>query len=86
MISDQYTTTDLHMNTGSVMSGKIMKEDDEFIHLAMSPFDYSVQTKVRQEDVKKRSKSKISTMPPSLINALSEKELKDLMLFLTKSN
>lgn len=86
VISDQYTTTDLHMNTGSVMSGKIMKEDDEFIHLAMSPFDYSVQTKVRQEDVKKRSKSKISTMPPSLINALSEKELKDLMLFLTKSN
>jgi len=68
------------------MSGKIMEEDDEFIHLAMNPFDLSVRTKVRQEDVKKRAKATTSTMPPSLINALSEKELKDLMLYLTESN
>lgn len=86
VISDQYVTTDLVMKDGSIMSGKIMKEDDESIHLAVSPYDLTVQTQVNQADVQKRVKATRSTMPPSLINSLSEKELKDLMLYLTESN
>ena len=86
VISDQYVNTEIHMNNGTVLSGKVMKEVNGIVYLAVNPFDLTVQTQVKVSEIKKRTKSVHSSMPPSLINALNEKELKDLMLFLTQSN
>ena len=83
VISDQYKTMDLELEDGSIVSGRVMKDDDEHVYLAMNPFDLTVTTPVLQSSIVKRGVSKISTMPPSLINALSPDELRDLMLYLT---
>ena len=83
VISDQYQTMNFELEDGSVLSGRMMSDDDEHVHLAMNPFDLSMTTPVLQSSVVKRSVSTTSTMPPSLINALSADELRDLMLYLT---
>ncbi len=83
VISDQYVTLNIHLKDKSVLTGKIMKEDEQHISLASNPFDLSVQAKVLKSTIDKRENSNVSAMPPSLINALNADELRDLMLFLT---
>jgi len=83
VISDQYVTTVFHLKGGTTLQGKLMKEDDTHLHIATNPFDLSEQTPVLKSTITKRTQSTVSTMPPSLINALNPDELRDLMLYLT---
>lgn len=84
VISEQYTFTEFTLKNGTTLTGKIMKEEDGKTHLAISAFDLSTQITVDTNEIVKRSPSKISPMPASLINALNPDELKDLIKYLTE--
>ncbi len=83
VVSDQYQNTVLHLKDKSTLEGKIMKEDEKNVYLAINPYDLSMQFPVLKSTIIKREKSNTSAMPPSLINALNPDELRDLMKFLT---
>ena len=84
VISEQYVFTELALNNGTTITGKIMNEENGKTHVALSAFDLDSQITVDTQDIVKQSHSKVSPMPASLINALSPDELKDLMKYLTE--
>jgi len=83
VISEQYQFSNIHLNDGSMVFGKMMREDDTHLYVASSAFDLTIQTAVEKSKITKQSPAPVSSMPPSLINALNPNELRDLMLFLT---
>jgi len=62
---------------------RLRKDDGDELQIATNVFDASEIKKIKKSSVVKTEVSKVSTMPPSLINALSANELRDLMLYLT---
>ncbi|HEY3898829.1 MAG TPA: hypothetical protein VGM54_09465 [Chthoniobacter sp.] len=81
VISDQYANTELQMKDGNTVVGRIISETDDKIVVRPSMLTSETQT-VRKADVKSREFSKISPMPPGLVNMLSKQEILDLLAYL----
>ena len=78
-ISFDYEGWTIETNQGSVLAG-IVSESDEELTVRMAG---GVSQKVKKTDVAKRTKMKASLMPEGLHLAISEKELVDLVEFLS---
>lgn len=78
-ISFDYEGWTIETNQGSVLAG-IVSESDEELTVRMAG---GVSQKVKKTDVAKRTKMKASLMPEGLHLAISEKELIDLVEFLS---
>ena len=78
-ISFDYEGWTIETNQGSVLAG-IVSESDEELTVRMAG---GVSQKVKKMDVAKRTKMKASLMPEGLHLAISEKELVDLIEFLS---
>ena len=50
--------------------------------MAVNPLDPEEIKQVKKADIQKREISKISLMPPGLLNTLNEEEILDLMMYL----
>jgi len=70
------------MNDGTVLVGRVVGEENGDLLVMANPFMAEDKTHVKKTDVKSRKVSAISMMPPGLINALSEDELKDLLAYI----
>lgn len=82
VISDQYEFTEIVKHDGSTITGRILNEQDEILVVGINPFDFSHQIELSRNDIKSVSPSKVSPMPPAMINRLNEEELKDLFAYL----
>lgn len=82
VVSEQYQMTVFTMKDGSVMAGRISQENDDTIVVMTNPFDPSATTALHKPDVAARERSKVSLMPPGLLNTLNEEEILDLMAYL----
>ena len=78
-ISFDYEGWTIETKQGSVLAG-IVTESDEGLTVRMAG---GVSQKVKNSDVAKRTKMKISLMPEGLHLAMSESELIDLVEFLS---
>lgn len=82
-ISEQYDSKTFSLKEGSTINGRIMKETSKGYEVSANPFAPDLRSRVLKRDVAKIEPSPVSLMPPSLINALNEGELLDLLAYLT---
>ena len=82
VISDQYAFSEFKTHDGKTITGKILNEQDETLVLAQNPFDYEQHTDLKRSDIATEGYSKVSPMPPAMINRLNPDELKDLFAYL----
>ena len=82
VISDQYEFTEIVKNDGSTITGRVLNEKDGILFLGINPFDFTNQIEISRSDIKSTAPSKVSPMPPAMINRLNADELKDLFAYL----
>ena len=81
VVSEQYTSTIFTMNDGTVAAGRITQETPEKVVIVANPFDPATTT-LKAASIKSRELSKVSIMPPGLLNTFSEAEILDLIAYL----
>ena len=81
-ISDQYASTVFYLKNGQSVVGNLINQDEETYYLSQNPFAPDVLREVPKEEVTETKLSAVSVMPPKLINALNENELRHLIAYL----
>lgn len=81
-ISDQYAFDQITRADDSRIIGKIIEGRDGSYIVATNPFDLSQTTQIDRNDLAKVEPSKVSPMPPSLVNRMNDQELKALIDYL----
>ena len=80
-ISDQYGSQIVTLKDGTTHMGMVIQNDNGIEVYPPDPHTDPIQ--LTQDQVEKIEDSPVSQMPPGLINTLNEKELKDLIAYLT---
>lgn len=80
-ISDQYVASDVALADGRVVTGRIVSDDAEAIELRASLLS-EARERIARRSITSIAPSKVSPMPPHLLDTLSEGELLDLLAFL----
>lgn len=62
--------------------GRIAQETPEKVVVMINPFDTTTTATVNKSAIKSRELSKVSLMPPGLIDTFSEAEILDLLAYL----
>jgi len=81
VISDQFANTDIVLNDGNSLSGRIASETGDKLVIRPSMLAPEMQ-EIRKADIKSRAFSKTSPMPPGLLNILTKQEILDLLAYL----
>ena len=84
VISEQYANTDITLNNGSTVSGRVVSETADKLVLRPSMLAPEMQ-EVSKADIKSREVSKVSPMPPGLVNLLTKDEILDLLAYFEAS-
>lgn len=82
VISDQYEFTEIVTHEGKTIVGRVLNEQDEILSIGINPFDFDQQIEISRADIKSIAASKVSPMPPAMINRLNPDELRDLFAYL----
>jgi len=82
VISDQYAATQFELADGKMVSGRVVEETEDEIHINTNPYDLQQKITIQADQVVSRKQSPVSTMPPGLLNKLNPKEVADLMAYL----
>jgi putative heme-binding domain-containing protein len=80
VISEQFANTDFTLKSGELISGRIVGETDEKVVVRPSMLAPDIR-EIHKADIKARELSKISPMPPGLLNMLSKQEILDLLAY-----
>ena len=86
VVSEQYMNTAFTMKDGGFLAGRIKQENDAEVVVLTNPFDATTTATVNKSEIKSRELSKISIMPPGLLNTFSDGEILDLIAFLESMN
>ncbi len=81
-ISDQYGQLEVTLNDGSKVFGRIMNLSGDRITLNINMMDPNATQAVDRKLIKSMEQSKVSMMPPGLLNTLSDNDILDLMAYL----
>jgi len=81
VVSDQFEQHELKMKDGSVILGRIVMDDKDSYSLVQSGLEPLKLKKVKKADVDSKKSSKLSMMPPGLVNMMNADELKDLIAY-----
>ncbi len=81
VVSEQYMNTIFTLKDGNVMIGRVIQDTDKTVLVAQNPFS-AVTTPINKSDIKSRDLSKISPMPPGLLNTFTKEEILDLLAYL----
>ena len=81
VVSEQFEQHELKMKDGSVVMGRIVIDEKDSYSLVQSGFEPLKLKKVKKADVASKKGSKLSMMPPALINSMNADELKDLIAY-----
>ena len=80
VVADQYLSSEVRLTNGQVLMGLPVESGDT---ITVHPRDPKQQaTTVTRSQVASIQRTQVSMMPPGLINALSEGELRDLMAYI----
>ena len=82
VLSEQYQMTVFTTKNGAVTAGRISQENDDTVVVMTNPFDPTVTTVISKPDIKSREFSKVSLMPPGLLNTFKQDEILDLLAYL----
>lgn len=81
-ISDQYEATQLTLQAGQTIIGRVIEETETELRINQNVYDPTQVTIVAKADVVAREPSPLSLMPVGLLNRLSEQEVVDLIGYL----
>ena len=81
-ISDQYGTSEIALHDGRRLSGRIINYTEQGLVLAENLFDPAQGVRIKESDIVSITPSKISLMPPGLLDPFSAGEILDLLAFL----
>ncbi|MCA9268237.1 MAG: hypothetical protein KDA41_07190, partial [Planctomycetales bacterium] len=81
-INEKFRTHQFLMSDGRAISGVIVKEEPDEIHVVTNLLAPQLVTKVARRDVDEAIPSKISPMPEGLANVLTKDEIAQLLAFL----
>jgi putative heme-binding domain-containing protein len=80
VISEQYANSELVLKDGTTIVGRVVADNGEKLLVRPSMLAPDMQ-EVAKADLKSREPSKISPMPPGLLNMLSKNEILDLLAY-----
>jgi len=81
VVSDQFEQHELTMKDGSVVLGRIVVDEKDAYSLVQSGLEPLKLKKVNKAEVASKKASKLSMMPPGLVNSMNADELKDLVAY-----
>ncbi|MEM7392216.1 MAG: c-type cytochrome, partial [Verrucomicrobiota bacterium] len=81
-ISEQYQASEVTLENGTKLFGRVIYQNDDEIAVAENPYDFAEVTKVERTKVKKIEPSQVSMMPPGTVFPMNGDELKDLLAYL----
>jgi putative heme-binding domain-containing protein len=81
VLSDQFQQHELKMKDGATVMGRIVFAENGEYALVQSGFEPLKLKRVKKADVISKKGSKLSMMPPGLINTMNAEELKDLIAY-----
>jgi putative heme-binding domain-containing protein len=81
VISDQYANTQFTLNNGDIRLGRVISETADKVVIRPSMLTPETQ-EINKSDIKTREFSKISPMPPGLLNMMTKAEILDLLAYL----
>ncbi len=82
VISDQYGSEEIRKKDGTTIVGRVVAEENNTLLVMTNPFVPDDHTRVSGADIVSRKPYTQSMMPPGLINALNEDELRDLVAYI----
>jgi putative heme-binding domain-containing protein len=82
VISDQYRAVNILTDSGKVITGRIVNEQDEELTVMTDPYDATKIATVAKDEVEMMRPSPTSLMPKSLLDPLNRDELLDLLAYL----
>ena len=81
VIVEGYAATEIETQSGEVLSGRIVREDDE--SLVLLPQTATAQAiALRKSDIRRRELSQVSNMPAGILNTLQQNQILDLLAYL----
>ena len=80
VLSEQYANTDIMLNNGTALSGRVVSETGDKLVIRPSMLTPEMQ-EISKADIKSRETSKVSPMPPGLLNTLTKQEILDLLAY-----
>jgi len=81
-IHEKYQTSQFLLESGKVVVGNVIQEDEQSIHVATNLLMPQDLTKIDKSEIEDQQVSKNSAMPEGLLNILSKDEVLDLLRFL----
>lgn len=81
-ISDQYQASQILTVDGSLVTGRIVSENDDAYLVLTDPEDSSKVAEIARDDVEAVRPSPVSLMPADLIDVLNQDEVLDLIAYL----
>lgn len=81
-INDKFRNQTLILNDGRIVTGVIQKEEKGEYHVLINLLTPHSVTRIRKRDVENVVPSKLSPMPPGLLDVLTGEEIEDLVSFL----
>ena len=82
VISDQYESHEIEKKDGTLVTGRIVVEENGKLFVMTNPFAPNDLVAIDSSEIKGKTVSKTSIMPPGLINLLNPDELLDLLAYL----
>ena len=82
VISEQHAAVTITLKDGTVLFGRETGGNDKEIHLATDITQPDKSRSIPRSNIAKRDVSKVSLMPPTLLNNLQKEEVQDLVMYL----
>jgi putative heme-binding domain-containing protein len=80
VISEQYANTDFVLSNGDILTGRIVAETADKVVIRPSMLVPDTR-EIRRADIQSREVSKISPMPPGLLDMFTKAEILDLLAY-----
>jgi putative heme-binding domain-containing protein len=81
VIDQRYRNFTIDLKNGDSLVGMILKEDDQYVTIQSGPSDSLIQ-RLNKSEVQQRRLQTSSPMPVGLLNALSKRQILDLLSYL----
>jgi putative heme-binding domain-containing protein len=80
-VEEKYAMRTYLIDSGQVISGFVVKETDEELHLKADPLNKEEVTVIRKDEIETQSINAKSVMPMGLLNWLQKEEVLDLITY-----
>ena len=81
-IHPKYQTQQFLLNTGQVVIGVVLKEDELAFYVAKNLLKPHELTRIEKASIEEQATSQVSAMPSGLLNGLTKTEILDMLRFL----